>query len=368
MLSIGGIFLLPGKTSWLLAAFATAMGLMINVLFGNTFHYFNQYTGLYSSLPVPVFAFPLNITVIIVILSLKLRLTNTKPIINDYGIFNPEKALQTFQERYRRFYTIGIPQFFLPISGKWVVTQGCNGDITHKLDWAYAWDFEIHDSTMKRYSSLEHQLSDYYSYGKPVLCSAAGYVVRVLDGVIDNEIGEVNTKENWGNYVCISHGFGLFSFYAHLKNNSITLKIGDYVKQSEKIGLVGNSGRSPFPHLHFQVQSGPEAGSKTRLSHIVNYKLHTVAEETIFVASDIPKQGDTVSSLVPEPRLQTILNLHEQTQHLFEVTTQKRVYHEVWEIRLDFYGSYTVHSNRHSDLEFSIFNGVYNALSLKEGN
>ncbi len=87
----------------------------------------------YIPLAVPVFAFPFNIVVLLVIFSLRLRLKVDKPVMNDYGVFNPELALQTYQERYKRFSHLGIPQFAMPLNGLWTITQGNNGIHTHKL-------------------------------------------------------------------------------------------------------------------------------------------------------------------------------------------------------------------------------------------
>ena len=267
-----------------------------------------------------------------------------------------------------------------------MVTQGHNGDLTHKLDWAYAWDFEMQDQQAKRYAEDENTLSDYYAFSKPVYVSAAGYVVKVLDGVIDNPIGEVNTRENWGNYLCISHGYGLYSFYAHLKKGSLQAKIGDYLKQGDRIGLVGNSGRAALPHLHFQIQLGSEAGSRTRLSHLVNYKLITENRELVdntnpseifsiaassgqtkrieFVGSGIPKKDDIISPLLPEQHLQNILGLQNLTEQSLNVTTGKSIRQETWKVELDFWGNFEVVSSRGSRLGFSVFNGVFNTLSL----
>lgn len=365
MLAIGGVFLLPGKTSLVIAAISTALGYLLIVLLSSLSYHFNSYTGLYTPLAIPVFAFPLNVVVLLVIFSLRLRLVSTKPVMNDFGVYNPERALQVYQERYYRFSTLGIPQFSLPITGAWQVTQGHNGDQTHKLDWAYAWDFEITDKEGKRFVELESTLGDYYSFGKPVLSSASGYIAKVMDGVPDNPIGAINTRENWGNYICISHGFGLYSFYAHLKNGSIKVKPGDFVNQGDRIGLVGNSGRSPLPHLHFQIQIGVEAGSKTRYSQFVNYKVHEKSGASMFIAQGVPSLGETISTLVPEAHLQTMMCLQNLAENSFLVSGKHSQWNESWKVGLDLYGRFTITSSRHSELEFSVYQGIFNALSLK---
>ena len=92
----------------------------------------------------------------------------------------------------------------------------------------------------------------------------------VLDRVPDNVVGEVNLKENWGNTVIIKHDEHLYSSLSHLKEGSVKVKEGDSIKKGDVIGRCGNSGRSPYPHLHFQMQETPYIGSLT-LEYPISY-------------------------------------------------------------------------------------------------
>ncbi len=59
-----------------------------------------------------------------------------------------------------------------------------------------------------------------------------------------------------GNVIVIKHDNNpkvFATIYGHLKNNSITIKPGDYVKKGQKIAEVGSAGKSSGPHLHFEV-------------------------------------------------------------------------------------------------------------------
>jgi murein DD-endopeptidase MepM/ murein hydrolase activator NlpD len=62
-------------------------------------------------------------------------------------------------------------------------------------------------------------------------------------------------------------GKGRFAFYAHLQPGSIRVKVGDTVKTGQVLGLLGNSGNSDAPHLHFHIMDGPRPLSSNGLPY-----------------------------------------------------------------------------------------------------
>ena len=72
-------------------------------------------------------------------------------------------------------------------------------------------------------------------------------IVSPADGIV----ASVSREYGYGNIVTINHGNGLKTRYAHLSKSLV--KKGQYVKRGEKIALVGTSGRSTGPHLHYEV-------------------------------------------------------------------------------------------------------------------
>lgn len=69
------------------------------------------------------------------------------------------------------------------------------------------------------------------------------------DGVVERI---EKLQRGYGNNVVIDHGFGYKSLYAHM--SKINVRKGQSVKRGQVIGLVGNTGTSVAPHLHYEVR------------------------------------------------------------------------------------------------------------------
>lgn len=89
--------------------------------------------------------------------------------------------------------------------------------------------------------------------GVEVVAAAAGTVLEAHDGEPDRNTSW-DGQSGLGNYIAISHGEGLVTYYGHLTNGSVAVDVGDPVEEGDALGLVGSSGRSNAPHLHFEVQ------------------------------------------------------------------------------------------------------------------
>ncbi len=352
-ISIGGVFFIPSLASYIIAGFSCILGFIITYAFQFLFE--NYYVAPY--------AFPMNITVFVIVIALRLRLQNKHPNIANFGIFIPEENLKYYYSKIRRFYQADGLQFYLPFVGEWKVTQGNHGEITHKMQWAFAWDFEITDKEGKKYRGSGQDTKDYYCYGKPILASAPGWVANYIDGIEDNPIGQINTRENWGNFLVINHGYGLYSMYCHIKKGTIKVKNGQWIAKGEKIGLVGNSGRSAVPHLHFNIQRGPEPGSQTIKSNLLNYKKRQ--DKLEFNAYGIPEKEDLISALVPVNYLQDLLHLKVEDTSSFKVKYRDEEFIEKWLVEVDLLGRFFIKSDRKSSLEFSVYDGIFNVLDFK---
>lgn len=87
----------------------------------------------------------------------------------------------------------------------------------------------------------------------PVFAAAAGTVIEVVGDQFDRVMTPNCAGLPSWNVVKIKHPSGIVSVYGHLKKNSPTVVVGEVVQSGQKIGVVGSSGCSHAPHLHFQV-------------------------------------------------------------------------------------------------------------------
>lgn len=89
--------------------------------------------------------------------------------------------------------------------------------------------------------------------GTPVVAARAGVVVAVRDSFADG-----NNTDLEENFVMVRHADGTVARYLHLQQGGALVVLGDSVRQGQRVGRSGNSGQSPAPHLHFDVQAcGP---------------------------------------------------------------------------------------------------------------
>jgi urea transporter/murein DD-endopeptidase MepM/ murein hydrolase activator NlpD len=291
--AVGGFFTVPSKHSYIWAILSVPITFLIVMGLGRV-------TGTWS---LPVLSMPFSITVLCLLYFFSLKVQKGRVTLTPLQLYTPEKNLYNYLSNTERLTNSNKIRLQLPFIGKWMVSQGYDGSITHKGDWSKALDFIIVDAELKTYDKFAINPENFYCYGKPVLAPADGFVQQVEDHIEDNEIGRINQKQNWGNTIVIRHAEGLYTKMSHLRKDSFKVKAGDYVKQGDVVAACGNSGRSPEPHLHFQVQTTPYIGSKTfawPLAHYVTEK-HGVAAIREF---SVPGETEIVYNISPNPSLQ----------------------------------------------------------------
>jgi murein DD-endopeptidase MepM/ murein hydrolase activator NlpD len=83
------------------------------------------------------------------------------------------------------------------------------------------------------------------------IAAAEGQILDKNDGAFDRNCGFNSSTPN---YIALQHDDGSETWYLHMKEGSLTTKnIGDMVTQGEFLGVIGSSGSSTVPHLHFEV-------------------------------------------------------------------------------------------------------------------
>jgi murein DD-endopeptidase len=101
--------------------------------------------------------------------------------------------------------------------------------------------------------------ANFYGYGAEVLAVADGRVSDLKDGLPENAGSNEASSRNitldnvTGNYVIVDLGHGRFAVYAHLQPGGLKVKLGEKVKAGQALALLGNSGNSDAPHLHFHL-------------------------------------------------------------------------------------------------------------------
>ena len=265
-IAVGGFFIIPSRWSFLWVILLTPL---ISIILTSS-------QAIFSIFQLSVYSLPFNLVVLLFLFSLKFRERFfDKPELVGYQQYSPEKNLYSHLNYRARFGKASYFPFILPFWGEWKVTQGHNGKHTHKADWRHAWDFEVADEKGESYCGGGNLREDYYCYNKPVIAPADGWVETVVDEIEENEIGAIDLEHNWGNTIVIRHSDLLYSKLSHLKKGSFKVAAGDAIRKGQVLASCGNSGRSPVPHIHFQIQGTPYIGSKTLdypISHYIRHK------------------------------------------------------------------------------------------------
>jgi murein DD-endopeptidase MepM/ murein hydrolase activator NlpD len=329
-IAIGGFFLIPSVYSFLWTLLLIPLLSLLAISSHQVFQF----------LSLPILSLPFNIVVLLFLYGMKFRYNYlSKPQLVLSQQFSPEKNLYSWQNYHQRFGGAKGISLSLPFFGEWKVTQGHNGVYTHKDKWRHAWDFEIVDELNKPYKNNGIQPEDYYCFGMPVAAPGDATVEYVQDGVDENSIGAINTAQNWGNTIVLRHAPDLFTQLSHLKLNSIKVVKGQYVKKGEILAQCGNSGRSPIPHLHFQVQTTPYIGSNTFNFPLSNYLSHNPGLAVTFNEWTIPQENEIISNVTTNQALMKAFSFLAGQKLEFSVAENGLPKPNcAFDVKIDFYG------------------------------
>jgi hypothetical protein len=162
-----------------------------------------------------------------------------------------------------------------PVSaGTWYMSEGCCADDTHhrrgvepvngvlEVPQRYAIDVFKLDDQHRRGSATRPSSTAYCPTGSPFCRLRRALVVAAQDGLANNtEIPHptnlASIKETVGNHVIVRLSEGVYVLYAHMDPGSVAVRVGDRVTRGQQLGLIGSSGISTTPHLHFQILLTP---------------------------------------------------------------------------------------------------------------
>lgn len=351
-IAVGGFFIIPGSRSYLWVIFIIPVVAIISISFGT----------LLSVFRLPVYALPFNIVVLMFLYMLKFRVRRYDTLQEVLIQHNkPERNLYSFKNHMKRFRKNSEIDIQLPFHGEWFVTQGYDGDITHRGGWKHALDFEIADENNKKFKETGNYPEDYYCYGKTIIAPAAGTIIEIVDDIPGNIIGEENREQNWGNTIIIKHTNFLYSKLSHLKAGSFQVSKGQNVHQGQALAKCGNSGRSPVPHLHFQLQATPYIGSKTIEYPFASYIKKNKTASIKFYG--IPKKGDIVYNIQPAPALKNAFNFTPGKVMRFEESHKGKAIEHVLEAKADIYGKTFLYCDKTNS--FAYYRGNEKVLSFE---
>jgi murein DD-endopeptidase len=154
--------------------------------------------------------------------------------------------------------------------GVWLAANGPSAESGHRraaipvyggvfIAQRFAIDWVKIDESNRTFKGDSLKNSSYYAYGSDALAVADGVVTEVKDGIPENVPGitsravPITLETVGGNHVIVDLGGGRYAFYAHLQPGSLRVKVGDRVTRGQVVGLVGNTGNSTEPHLHFHI-------------------------------------------------------------------------------------------------------------------
>ncbi len=286
-IAIGGFFFIPSRWSYLWLFLLLPITVILTFGLSKFFSYYQ----------LSIYSLPFNITVLLFVYVMKLRTQTRSELVEPLEQRNsPEENLYFHKNVSERFPSTFYLPVYLPFLGEWTVSQAHAGEHTHKGEWQHAWDFVITDNEGKQFQNKGDFPTDYFCYNKPIVATADGIVAELVDGIADNIIGDINTLQNWGNSLVIKHSDYLYSQISHLKQGSFKVKKGEFVRKGQVLATCGNSGRSPYPHLHFQFQTTPYIGSRTffyPFAHLIKKENKYLKLESLFS----PKNQDKLQNI-----------------------------------------------------------------------
>lgn len=148
------------------------------------------------------------------------------------------------------------------------------------------------------------RVEQHFAFGAELLAVADGKVVHVRDGMPEETPNQPPTavqatSDYAGNSVVLEIQPGVFAVYAHLQPGSLRVKVGDQVTAGQVLGLLGNTGNSSAPHLHFGLQDGPDLLTSNSLPFVFDFTLQGMLTEQDLDTAATPPEPAPVAPAGP---------------------------------------------------------------------
>ena len=342
-LALGGTFILPSPRS----SFICLLGVGVSVILVDVT------SGFAESFNIPVFTLPFNATVILFVSALRI----IKYPEYNYDIrTSPELSLSAANAFKQRFKPAEV-SIALPLKNACTIYQEQNGDWTHKNKWKYAYDLVITKENGSMHSGTGSRAEDYYVFDEEILSPVTGYVVNCSDILPDNKIGKLDHINNWGNHIIIKDLKDNFIEISHLKQASLKVKLNDYVEAGQVIANCGNSGYSPFPHVHIQAQKSGLLGDETVAFNFALYSSNGTVK-----IQDKPEKDERIESLEYKGELFDNLSLTIGAIYEHDVFIRNEKKEKIqfkMQRSKDLSGLLFLEDERGSKLYFAIANGTF---------
>ena len=207
-----------------------------------------------------------------------------------FEISGPDPFTQTPASFAYRGGAVMISQGTAPVlsppleGGRWLASDGCCGPTGHinaliglngqiQGSERFAIDWIKIDKDGRIFTGDKSKPESWVGYGAKVLAVGDGVVTVARDDQQNQTPGTMPSglafAAQLGNYVALALPGGLTAFYAHLAPGSVKVKAGDHVTVGAVIGLLGNTGGSLAPHLHFHIVNGPEVATSDGYPYVL---------------------------------------------------------------------------------------------------
>lgn len=172
-----------------------------------------------------------------------------------------------------------------------------------RLAQRFAVDWEQMDDDNRIYAGPREDPTSYRIFGREALAVAEARVVSVVDGLPEQTPGRfpeaITLAQADGNSVVLDLGGGRYALYAHLQPGSLRVRPGDRVRRGQVLGLVGNTGNSVAPHLHFHVMDGPSPLDSNGLPYAID-AFEVTGHTPGTAAFDTAEEKGTALTITPE--------------------------------------------------------------------